>query len=168
MTETPRNPRNPATPKDLYPTPKTYEQRLADVGQREQWRRARRPRWVALRAGAGAALLFYASVILLMRLEGLWASGVPGVASSFAIASVLFVLMVFLSRFVREACEKYDCTPILFLFVWSVSLLFLANAALTWLSDVNVAWIALVHGVLSGGMLGIVLGVARYRERASN
>ena len=154
--------KKPIDLQDLYPTPRTHEQRQEIDRQREDRRLARRPRYMPLRVALGGGLLFFAVLYLFSWLEMLWSSGSMGVSMSFFAATVLLGLGLWLVLYVMSACEQYNVNPGPFLVIWmAVSL---AAGGLALRGTILAIWAAVAQGVVSGIILGVVIGSARKRD----
>ena len=142
---------DPKNLQDLYPTPKTYEEKQQAVFERRQRFEKRRPKLPALKIALYASAVFYLALVLSRSIAPLWSSGgIVGVSVTFGGSFVLMGAIYLCAKYVYNTLSSYDRSVMpLMVFYLPAALVLFGGALSSWIprvgSDLNILVAAAVN-----------------------
>lgn len=117
MTNAP-TPHDKKSLQDLYPAPKTYEERVRDDELRQERYRQRRPRYVRTRIALLLTAAYVAILLLIANIQMFWAAGIAGVSLSYAAGIAIVLLLAACFRYISKAFYVYGWSTPVFMVVY--------------------------------------------------
>lgn len=132
---------------ELYPTPKTYDEKTEETDERQELFKARRTRLAAFKIALFGSLLFAAIVYYAHTVEILWMmADITTTAFSYAIWLVLFLFAIKWLRYTANIFYEYSSPMLAFWIMYGVLMGFCVFAWQRglWVGHSDIRWLPIL------------------------